>query len=209
MSRPYRAFVSLGTGCATAHHIRRLLWPAESHFFDWLVTPLPALLTLLRTDLRSLFRDPDEFRPQEAPHSDYFPARHERLGVISYHDMRREEGFRDFPSAAQKYRFLADRWDATMATGGPVLFVRHIIDNDDCLGLVNGLKEIYPDLEFSLLAVNEGLEPCEPWNIAGVWNTIIRPTPFEAIGKGLAGPLAWQGDAEGWFEAFKLVGVIE
>jgi hypothetical protein len=208
-SAAYRACISLGAGCATAHHIRRCLWQPEAYFFDWLVTPMPALITLLRTDLRSLFQDKEAFRPQEAPPTPYLAMGHQRLGVISYHDFRREEQLRDFPQVREKYAFLADRWGKTIAAGGPILFVRHLVDRDECIALVETLKEAYRDLEFSILAVAEGREPPVSWNLAGVCNTVIGPTPFELIGTGRAGPETWKGDSEGWQEAFRLVGAIK
>jgi putative papain-like cysteine peptidase DUF1796 len=205
----YRVCIGLGTGCATAYHIRRCLWQGEAHFFDWLVTPFPGLITLLRTGLRSLFCEQDAFVPQDTPSRGGFAIRHREMGVISYHDFRPSEGLRDFPQVQEKYAFLAERWDQTIAAGGPILFVRHLIDRNECMILRETLKEVYPDLKFSLLAVTEGRGPRIPWNLDGVCNAIILPTPFDAIARGAAGTEAWKGDVEGWQDALALVGAIK
>jgi hypothetical protein len=207
-STAYRACISLGAGCQTAYHIRRCLWQPEAYFFDWLATPMPALLVLLRGGLDGLFRDPGDFCPQAAPPSGHFPIRHRTLGVVSYHDLRRDEGWRDFSLAAAKYAALAERWRRTIEGGGPLLFVRHLIDRADAARLVDTLKEVYPDLAFSVLAVSEGDDPAASWELPQLFHTVVGRTPFEAIDRGDAGPAAWKGDAEGWQEAFRLAGAI-
>lgn len=205
----FRKVISLGSGCATAHHIRHQLWQPEAYFFDWLVTPGAGLVSLLDTNLKQLFLDPDEFEPQPGPPSPRLIVRHRRLGFISYHDFDAAAQMSDFPKVAEKYAFLADRWDRTMEEGGKILFVRHITWPDELVAINEALRRRYPGLDFEILVVQEQHGPAERWNLPGVTLANILPTPFEKIGRGEAWRNAWQGDAEGWQLAFRAAGALE
>ena len=204
----FRKVISLGSGCATAFHIRSQLWQPEAYFFDWLVTPGPGLIVLLQSGLKRLFRDPDEFEPQPGPPSPQYVARHRDLGFVSYHDLDGAAQMRDFPKAVEKYDFLAERWERTMAEGGKILFVRHLSQRQEAADICDALRVRYPALDFELLVVQEQQGPAERWDLLGVTVCNIFKTPFEKIYRGEAGHNAWQGDSEGWQLAFAAVGAL-
>ncbi len=52
-----RKIISLGRACDIAFHIRRCFGQEEAYPFDWLITPVEALTTLVRTDFDG-FLDP-------------------------------------------------------------------------------------------------------------------------------------------------------
>jgi hypothetical protein len=204
----FRKVISLGSGCATAHHIRNQLWQREAYFFDWLVTPGAGLVSLLETDLRQLFRDPGEFEEQPAPPSPQLAMRHGRLGFISYHDLDASARMADFPKVVEKYNFLADRWERTMTEGGKILFVRHLTHPQEVAAICEALRRRYPDLDFEMLAVQEQRGAAETWNLPGVLVCNIFNTPYDKIDRGEAWRTAWQGDAEGWQLAFRAAGAL-
>ena len=207
----YRRCISLGSHCQTAYQIRRSFCQEEAYFFDWLGTPAPALIELLRTGMMRLFKDKAEFVPNPVPLNEGRPIRHAALGVIvahEHHFAQRSEGD-DFATMVARYTFLATRWDATIKAGGPLLFVRHIVDRAEASAISDTIAACYPGLDFSLLAISENPADIEPWRLPRVINAVVGRTPFDAIEGGTAGPDDWQGDTEGWGRAFQLAKALE
>lgn len=214
LSPRYRHCISLGTGCQTAYHLRLRLGCSEAHFFDWLVTPVPALLRLVEGGFSGLFDRADDFvsllaQTDQKPGMLHEPLRHRPLDILFYHDFAPGLARSDLGEVREKYRFLATRWKAAVAEGGPILFVRHLVEPAEAVQIVELMRRCYPELDFMLLAVRETDAPEPSWGLPRIINTTVWPTPFEDIARGIAGPRAWIGDTEGWREAFVLAGALK
>src|ERR1051325_9730937 len=78
--------ISLGGNCAVAHNLRRVFDFGEAFPFDWWITPFEGLLQLLiRPDVDWLY---DPAKLELTP--DSFSVRHRELGILLYHEFRRE-----------------------------------------------------------------------------------------------------------------------
>lgn len=190
---PYYRYISLGHACQPAYNIRNILGQQEAHFFDWLVTPSTTIAHLLQSGgPLSLFNDKSAFKIV-GQHKTNAIVEHAQLGVIFYHDFPHIKGIAAFDTVVSKYSHLAKRWNDTINTGKPILFVRHHASREDALAIKRAIYEAYPKLEYDLLVVNEGL-PTEPWNISHVIDMTIS-----------TGSNDWHGDITGWTRIFNKV----
>jgi hypothetical protein len=86
--QPFRVtrIISLGGNCAVAHNLRRVFDFGEAFPFDWWITPFEGLLQfLIRPDVDWLY---DPAKLELTP--DNFSVRHRELGILLYHEFRRE-----------------------------------------------------------------------------------------------------------------------
>lgn len=191
----FHKVISLGHSCVPAFYIRKWLRKQpEAYFFDWLVTPPPALLAIIRSGLMTLFEQ-QKFAISEAPKpsSIYVPVIHTQLKVLFYHDFKKTRGLVDFTPVRNKYSFLAERWNKLMNSDNRILFIRHHINKEECIALKQVLCGAYPKLDFEILAINE----CDPatlkWDIPKVNSQYVKYCD------------KWVGDESEWAKAFKSV----
>ena len=186
--------ISIGHSCVPAHQIRKWLNQQEAYFFDWLVTPPPALITLIRCGLMTLF-DKSRLAIHEPGKNKYVPIIHTEMKVIFYHEFRKEKELTDYSIVYSKYLFLSSRLNDLLKSQSKVLFIRHHIKKEECEEVQKAIAEAYPKLCFEILAVNE----CDPstlnWNVPGIHSYHVNNVQ------------AWHGDDNQWLDVFKKVGI--
>jgi hypothetical protein len=195
----YSKIVSLGLDCQPAHYIRTLSKQTEAYPFDWLITPVDALVNLIEHGPESLFYDSSQFEDLHEKRPSNATIKHKRLGVVFFHDFPPNQGLGAFMQVQSKYRHLATRWQQTLApTNTNVLFIRHYATKDQAMAIQQAFKKQYPKLSFDLLVVNEGESDKDPWNLTGITNINVAATGGD-----------WHGDVDGWTNIFKQFDLIK
>ena len=185
--RRYDQVVSLGHGCQPAHQIRRVLGITSAHVFDWIVTPTPALITLIESDLEEFFS-------------------RDRLGVGesgAITDLPTDTRFvHEFPEGsnvdtqhaqhAGRYAMLTRRWRRLLRSRQRVLFVRQHSWGSEPRAAAAQLQAVLrakaPNLRFSLLYLTGDPGDEAPWGHAGILNRHLpQPEPYD-----------WKGDNAAW-----------
>ena len=155
----YEKAVSVGVSCQPAKQIRTLLGQTEAYFFDWLISPLPAVLCALENDFSNILQS------ENLSYTDHrkIRLRDAANGLEYQHDfpidrdnpdpLQREVILPDFAShaalARDKYARRLQRTNAAMESGAPVLMVRYVNARSDLeagnrRALVNALRRRYP-----------------------------------------------------------------
>lgn len=191
----YHKYISVGHACQPANYIKSLTSQQEANFFDWLVTPVGALVKLVEFGPESLFYDKSQFWTVDEPGRKKATVTHKSLGVVFYHEFPLgPKALNSFTQVELKFRHLAQRWHGLGQTSRKVLFIRHYAGKNDSLLIQNTLREAFPNLPFDLLSVNEDEENKAPWGIPGIINMCVNPTGAD-----------WKGDSVGWTNVFKQV----
>lgn len=132
----YAKAISIGASCQPAKQIRTLLGQTEAYFFDWMISPLPAVLRAYETDFVNLL---------QAENLSYSDHRKIRLrdaanGLEYQHDFpvdannadpaQREVILPDFADhvaiAQEKYARRLERTREVLDAGEPILIVRYV-----------------------------------------------------------------------------------
>jgi len=188
----YDKIIGIGHSCVPAYQIRRNFGQQEAYFFDWLVMPPSALVSIIKKGLISLFcKEKFVIYEQAGTSATYVPVVQKELNIIFYHDFRKSFGLLDYDQVLKKYSFLADRWNQLMQGGKKILFIRHHIKKDECVETYEAIRSTYFSLDFKILAVNE----CDPntllWNIDGIYSYYIKSSN------------SWHGDNNEWLRVFR------
>lgn len=78
-------FISLGGDCRPTYNASRQTGPCAPLFFDWLVTPLRAIIPLIETHFSAAF-DADMTTWEDRPHE--FHVTDHRYGLVSWHQFK-------------------------------------------------------------------------------------------------------------------------
>lgn len=160
-------YVSLGHNCEGAFQVRRLLGRDVAYYFNWLVTPLDALVEVLRADFAGAYD-----WPNLKPTRDVGMILDEAYGMKYHSAFRKELGgrlegprFREIHvESAAKYAMLADRFRDLARSPNRVLYVvktAHETARDKAVELRDILAARYPDHDFriALLQTEDRQEP--------------------------------------------------
>ena len=189
----YDHFISLGHACQPAHNIRNILGQHEAYLFDWLVTPMPAVLMLLAPGgIDRFFGNKKSFENIDR-HKNNIVVIHRPSEVVFYHDFTVREDLKALDKVYAKYKFLYKRTDQALKTD-KVLLIRHHCSKAEAVNLKNVLYKLYPSGNIDLLIVNDG--PVQPsWSIDRIVNMTINPAGVD-----------WRGDMAGWSQILKQYG---
>lgn len=191
----YAKYVSLGHDCQSAHYIREHANQPETYPFDWLITPVPALLKLIEFGPESLFFDKSQFLTKDEAGRPHATVTHKGLGVILYHEFPAGlKALNSYDKVVTKFRHLAQRWHSIAQIRGRMLFIRHYATKDESLQIQTALRKAFPQMHFDLLVVNEGESDKDSWNLPEITNVSVGATTTP-----------WTGDADGWANVFKTV----
>lgn len=174
----YDQAISLGGSCQPAWHLRKNHLRVASYPLDWLNTreSTEALCTVLRTRFENFFERPD-FEMVVTPLGNR-PYVNRRTGFWFWHEF--EEPL-DFEDRFEERRTLYDRRISRMLEvfdrESTVLLVRFRTSRDDASQLADVLRETYPRMRFTILAVDDTDEIREDWNIPDVVNRYIECAP--------------------------------
>jgi hypothetical protein len=186
----FEKVLSLGYACDVAHQIRRILKQTESYPFDWLLTPINALQSMIQTDFENFLEE--EYLCQE---KNYVLDR--QSGIKYLHDFKNlPEWSNDTSAVKDKYRRRIDRWLELMTQDMPALFVRGQKENDrlpsidhaGAVDLLNIINQKYPSIKAHLLVI-QPIDSLIP-DFKGDTITMVKmPSPNPAV---------WSGDNEKW-----------
>lgn len=205
----YSKVISFGLSCQPAKHIRAQLSQPEAYYFDWMISPLPALIRCIEDDFAGLLR------PENLSYSDTrrIRIRDAANGLEYQHDFpvdatnpdpsKRDvilEGFQDHAdSVRDKYLRRMERTQATLDSGDPILIVRYSLEAGELQpaarqSLVKALRTRHPlaDLTFlwaSMLA--SGFETVEDGFVCGLPKTTT-----------------WDGSPDGWRQILEFTGAL-
>jgi len=205
----YEKAVSVGVSCQPAKQIRTLLGQTEAYFFDWLISPLPAVLCALENNFSNIlqpgnlsYTDDRRIRLRDAANGlEYqhdFPADRDNPDPLL-----RDVILPDFAShaavARDKYARRLQRTNAVIESGTPVLIVRYVnarsdLETGNRRALVDALHRRYPGASLGFL-----------------WASPLV-SGFEQSGDGyvcnLPPSAKWDGCPDGWRKAFEFCGML-
>lgn len=191
--------ISLGIRCEIAYQVRLHTEKDDSDYFDWLVTPFPALADIIRTDFKHAFNAADLARFENAS-----GIYNKNNNIIYYHafpmnDERKiSENFLEYYAEVKsKFDYLANKFIRHCESGAPTIFVRREISAPEADSLVNVISERYPRLPFKLLVVGDTDEKLD-----GFTSERIVPVNIHFLNDGL-------GDVNAWCAALKMLGLTD
>lgn len=174
----YDQAISLGGSCQPAWHLRKNNLRLASYPLDWLNTreSTEALCTVLRTRFENFFEKAD-FEMIVTPLGNR-PYINRRTGFWFWHEFEEPSSFEE---RFEERRALYDRRIARMLevfdSDSSILLVRFRTSRDDATQLADVLREVYPRMRFTILAVDDSDEIREDWNIPGVINRHMECAP--------------------------------
>lgn len=176
----YDSYVSLGSNCEPAFQLRRLWGRDISSYFNWMVTPLPALVDILEADFEGLFA-----RENLVPVHDHTMVRDTRFGVAFHSPFHARLGAvfegpefdRMHAIHLAKLAYLAAKFRAQAKGETRVLYI-HKTDIDDPRPQAARLREVlrarYPAHRFDILLLQTADRAAPPWDEPQVINRYLR-----------------------------------
>lgn len=201
--------ISIGATCQTARQIRNLLEQREAYYFDWLISPLPAVMKSIENGFTGILQ------PENLSYSDHRKIRLiDSINGLQYqHDFPvdeknddpalREMILPDFVDhahlAREKYIRRALRTLDVLSSGVHILLVRYVQDASELAPQRrNELKKVFahrfPSGQLSFLWASPHVEGFN--TVDDGWLCNLPPSP------------RWDGDAEGWRRALTFCGAI-
>lgn len=173
------AYISLGANCAAGLHLVRHQLLTRYYPFDWIETPFDGLCYLLKTGFKD-FLDKNALTPQHSittwvePDLDRaipsYPrqrVRNQTSGCEFVHDFI-DAALSNYPAVAEKYARRIERFYRTIAQAKHVYFFRTEISRAQAKILRNLLREVFPNLSFTLVVPTHKRHLTKPWHLASV-----------------------------------------
>lgn len=188
--QPYDEVVSLGTKCQVAiqiehNGIRKLAYP-----FDWLVSPFDSLTSFIINDgTHFLDRDKLDYKGVYPGNPPYHHVEDTHYGFIILHELLGPDAVENYTQVKTKYKRRIERLFNLLQSDKKVLFIRTSITREEAIYLDNVLHTKYPQLEYTLLALNNTEDFKTEWKLPRIRNFYL---PIE--------PANWEGDYARWKE---------
>lgn len=191
----YSKYISIGNGRQPSYYIRKHANQEEAYFFDWITTPVAGLCKLIEFGPETLFWDKAQFHiTDNEPDKKNATVIHKSLGVVLDSEFPPgPKALNFYQNVEMKFRHLAQKWHGIGQMRNKILFVRHLATEVEALQIQNIISEVFPNLTFDILVVNEDGANDEPWDQPGIINMCVNPTTD------------WKGDSQGWAHVFKTV----
>lgn len=190
---PYDAIINLGGNCQPQYQLKINKLRRYALPFDHLITPFGSLYLLLISKFEDYLL-PDNFVLKTTDKEKYIED--VRYGTRLMHDLKLEENFLDdFASFKEKYERRIKRLYDILATSKKVLFIRQRITREQALQLDELLSQLFPHLEYLIVALDGTEEINTDWQLPRVKNFFLRQMD----------PYVWSGDNGAWKEIFVAV----
>ena len=196
----YDNYVSLGSNCEAAFQLRRLLGRDVAFFFNWLVTPLDALVGVVSADFAGVYAK--ENLQATADAGMIFDAG----SGLKFHSAFRKELGRElsgprfdalYAESAAKYAMLAERFRALARSTNRVAYLVKTADAEartKAVALRDVLRARYPLHDFTLVVLQTSDREEADWGEARLRNRYL--TRFADPNR------AHDGDVPSWDRVF-------
>lgn len=173
-------FISLGIRCLAAAQLKNHGLRLASYPFDWLDTDFDSLCNLLQNDFVDFLAKEN----LQLGHSLGFLLANGSVTVLpiphildtKYHIAMRHD-FDFNPNFLEKYDLIKQKYDRrikrfydTLNSGQHIYFIRHLLTYQQALVLTEILNNKFPNLDYTLIAIDYSEEIKTPWNIPHVKN---------------------------------------
>lgn len=159
--------ISLGGACEVAWELQQHNLRKESLPFGWLLTPFESLCLLLEHHFEGFLQKEN----LEKLNWNGCWIKDKRYEIIFGHDFHGDVHWMgDYDQVKAKYMRRIERFYRVLASATSVLFIRMHISKQDSVFLVNLLKKLFPNLNFSLLVVGSLEEHKQKWNLDNISN---------------------------------------
>lgn len=206
----YDKVISIGATCQVATHIRKQLQQTEAYYFDWLISPLPAVIFSIKSWFDGILQ------PENLTYSD---SRKIRLtdaanGLQYQHDFpvdkdnpdpsRREEILPDFAvhisAVREKYLRRVNRMKAALSRQGHILLIRYVQIADDLadehrFAIVQAFQTQFPSSRLTFLWASQLISEHKMLEDGNYMCHLPKSDK-------------WDGDSAGWSDVFKYCGAI-
>lgn len=190
----YHHVISLGDMCQVAkqlslHHCRKEAFP-----FDWIMCPFDGLYRFIANQAEHFLDRDTLIFVDDRP--DYIGGKRSFIEDTVYrmqflHDFEKPPYFlRNYDKIKAKYDRRVDRFFKVLNSDKNVLFIRRGITYEETVLLDDLIHARYPQLNYTILALNSKLENYENWGLKRVINLYLKEKK----------PWHWTGDKEAWTE---------
>ena len=197
----YGDLISLGSVCEVAYQIKLHTDKDESDYFDWLITPIAAVVFALERNFEGMFdlNDLEIFANGEAVHNKKtgimylhtFPLSEDRLVLPNFRDL--------YPDASSKFLHFRRKFLALKDRNDPVTFIRRDVSPEEASLLCETIRRNFSKLKFRLIAVNvPGEYPNDGFN-----NDSVKQIEVPKSGPG------GLGVSEIWCQEFIRIGLVD
>lgn len=197
--KQYDEVISLGTACQAAWQLegngmRRLAYP-----FDWLVTPFHGLIPfIINQGAGFLDKDKIEIVKTLPGKATFLHVADLTYDIHFIHDFHGTEIIDNYDKIKNKYDRRIQRFFTLLQSNKKILFFRVQITRDEAIVLDNLIHTTYPNLEYTLVAINDSPDTENDWGLERVRNFYMR----QSIDN-------WQGDGERWKDILSQFSVKE
>lgn len=184
----YDDVVSLGYGCQVAWQLQIHGYRKQAYPFDWLRTSFESLFSFIYNKGAN-FLDLDKINVLGPYLGDpvYLQVVDMVYGIQSFHDFESRNPLGNYQDVKSKYDRRVKRFFQLLATKKKILFVREGLTRAQVEQLDFLIHQLYPSLNYTILAVSENEEFRIPWGLNRISNFYLSQTTEN-----------WMGDPEQW-----------
>jgi len=187
----FRHVVSLGKTCQPALHLERNNLRVASYPLDWIWSPPDSLCTLLSTRFEGFF-DRSALVPKGMNPMNKLEVRNPGLDLIYMHEFKDPADFEaSFHRWKETYDRRIDRLYSVLEGTERVLLIRFRVTRGDAEKIARTLSGSFPNLPYTLLALDDTDEIRQDWGIPRVVNRHILAAPEDDAGSRKYNP-AWK-----------------
>ena len=200
--------ISLGYRCQVAQQLGFNGLRTAAYPFDWLITPFNSLYKLIdfefvdffdkkNLQLRTHFYYEDDGGHLRDPR--YLHVWEKKYNVLFRHHFQFNENYLDaYDIIREKYKRRIQRFYDTLRSGKYIYFFRRVITKKQAIILTDLIGKKFPELAYTLVAIDYTQEVQEKWDIPNVRNYYLPiPVPYDR-----------DGDHAKWWEIFNDLGLI-
>jgi hypothetical protein len=176
--RIYDYAISMGVSCQPAWHLAKNGLRDRSYPMDWIDTRnTDSLCAVLSNGFEDFF-EKHLLEPEFSGIRNQLRFRNKKYGFLFQYGFNGLDSFdEDFEATKEVYRRRIARLEERLASDASVLFVRLHSNPEDAEKIASTLTREYPNLDFTLLALDNTEENRKDWGIPGVISRYIDCAP--------------------------------
>lgn len=190
--------ISLGNRCQPAIHLSANEMRSKAFPFDWLITPFSSLCHFLRSE-GSFFLLPQNLLFNVIVTDSSRGVVDQLYQIIVVHEFDYEfkgsdysslgfeaAGVRNYELIKERYNRRIGRFFEVCRSDAKILFIRLGITKEEAFELTCLIEELFPQLNFMLLALDHTEDIKQPWNLSRVINLYLSFDNY------------WHGNPQEW-----------